>query len=87
MNRGNKLEFKFLRVKGLRHYTARYFYIKSGVNAMMVSCVCVDNIWTPDPYCYNSRESNMMTTNEKVNLYVQIPPNGDKASSRGYESV
>ena len=50
---------------------------------MMVSCLCVDNIWTPDPYCYNSRESNMMTTNEEVNLYVQIPPNGDKASSRG----
>ena len=41
---------------------------------MMVLCLCVDNIWTPDPYCYNSRESNMTTTNEEVNLYVQIFP-------------
>ena len=40
---------------------------------------CVENIWTPDPYCYNSREWNMMTTNEEVNLYVRFSPNGDRA--------
>ena len=78
-----RIQILFIRFKGLTHYTARCFYIERGGNAMMVSCLCVDNIRTPDPYCYNSRESNMMTTNEEVNLYVQIPPNGDKASSRG----
>ena len=82
-----RIQILIIRFKGLRHYTARYFYIENGGNAMMVLCLCVDNIWTPDPYCYNSRESNMTTTNEEVNLYEQIPPNGDKASSRGYESV
>lgn len=43
----------------------------------------VDNIWTPDPYCYNARESNMMTPNEEVNVNVQISPNGNITSSRG----
>ena len=47
----------------------------------------VDNIWTPDPYCYNARESNMMTPNEEVNVNVQISPNGNITSSRGYELV
>ena len=47
----------------------------------------IDNIWTPDPYCYNARESNMMTPNEEVNVNVQISPNGNITSSRGYELV
>ena len=71
----------------LRHHTARCFYKESGDNATMVSCLCVDNIWTPDPYCYNSRESNMMTTNEEVNVNVRISPNGEISLSRGYELV
>ena len=39
---------------------------------------CVENIWIADPYCYNSRESNMTTANEEVNLYVRFSPNGER---------
>ena len=78
-----RIQILIIRFKGLTHYTAGCFYIERGGNVTMVSCLCVDNIWTPDPYCYKTRGSNMRTTNEEVNLYVQIPPNGDKASSRG----
>ena len=44
----------------------------------------VDNIWVPDPYCYNARESNMMMPNEEINSYVQIQPNGDILASKGW---
>jgi len=43
----------------------------------------IDNIWIPDPYCYNARESNMMVPNEEINSFVQIRPNGHIVSSKG----
>ena len=43
----------------------------------------IDNIWTPDPYCYNARESNMMLPNEEINSYLKIQPDGEILSSIG----
>ena len=43
----------------------------------------IDNIWIPDPYCVNARESNMMIPNGEVNSYVEIKPNGDIVSDKG----
>ena len=42
----------------------------------------IDNIWVPDPYCYNARESNMMVPNGEINSYVKIKPNGEIISNR-----
>lgn len=47
----------------------------------------VNKIWSPDPYCYNARESNMMIPNEEINSYVRIHPNGDISSSKGVTLV
>ncbi|XP_068759258.1 gamma-aminobutyric acid receptor subunit alpha-6-like isoform X1 [Montipora capricornis] len=43
----------------------------------------IDSIWAPDPFCYNARESNMMTPNEEIHNFVQIQPDGDIAMSKG----
>lgn len=43
----------------------------------------VDNIWIPDPYCFNARESNMMVPNEEMNSFAHIRPSGDIVSSKG----
>lgn len=44
----------------------------------------IDNIWVPDPFCYNARESNMMMPNEEIHSFVQVRPNGDIAMSKGW---
>ncbi len=44
----------------------------------------IENIWVPDPYCYNARESNMMMPDEEVHSSVSIKPTGDVLYSKGY---
>ena len=43
----------------------------------------IDNVWVPDPFCYNARESNMMMPNEEIHSFVHIQPNGDIVMSKG----
>ncbi|XP_078343704.1 gamma-aminobutyric acid receptor subunit beta-3-like isoform X2 [Oculina patagonica] len=43
----------------------------------------IENIWVPDPYCYNARESNMMMPDEETHSNVKIKPNGEIEYSRG----
>ncbi|XP_073229298.1 glycine receptor subunit alpha-2-like [Porites lutea] len=43
----------------------------------------IDNMWVPDPFCYNARESNLMLPNEEVHSLVHIQPNGDVLMSKG----
>jgi len=43
----------------------------------------IDNIWVPDPYCYNARESNMMMPDEETHSNVKIDSNGKITYSRG----
>ena len=43
----------------------------------------IDNIWVPDPFTYNARESNMMMPNEEIHSFVQIEPDGDILMSKG----
>jgi len=43
----------------------------------------IDNIWVPDPYCYNARESNMMMPDEEIHSFVSIKSNGDVVYSKG----
>ena len=43
----------------------------------------IDNIWVPDPFCYNARQSNMMTPNEEIHSAVHIQPNGSIVMSKG----
>ncbi|KAL9959476.1 hypothetical protein ACROYT_G032802 [Oculina patagonica] len=43
----------------------------------------IENIWVPDPYCYNARESNMMIPDEETHSNVKIDPNGNIRYSRG----
>ena len=44
----------------------------------------VENIWVPDPYCYNARESNMMMPDEETHSSVTIQPSGDVLYSKGW---
>ena len=44
----------------------------------------IDNFWVPDPFCYNARESNMMTPNEEVHSKLHISTNGDIKMSKGW---
>lgn len=43
----------------------------------------IENIWVPDPYCYNARESNLMMPDEETHSSVRFQPNGDVLYSRG----
>lgn len=43
----------------------------------------IDNMWVPDPFCYNARESNLMLPNEEVHSLVHIQPDGDVLMSKG----
>ena len=43
----------------------------------------IGNIWVPDPYCYNARESNMMMPDEETHSNVKIDSNGKITYSRG----
>jgi len=43
----------------------------------------IENIWVPDPYCYNARESNMMMPDEEVHSSVSIKSTGDVLYSKG----
>jgi len=43
----------------------------------------IGNIWVPDPYCYNARESNMMMPDEEIHSSVSIQPTGDVLYSKG----
>lgn len=43
----------------------------------------IDNIWVPDPFCYNARETNMVMPNEEIHNFVHIQPNGDITYSKG----
>lgn len=43
----------------------------------------INNLWLPDPYCYNARESNMMTPDEELHSSVSIQPSGDILYSKG----
>lgn len=43
----------------------------------------IENIWVPDPYCYNARESNMMMPDEETHSNLKIKPNGEIIYSRG----
>ena len=44
----------------------------------------IENIWVPDPYCYNARESNMMMPDEETHSSVTIQPSGDVLYSKGW---
>ena len=44
----------------------------------------IDNVWVPDPFCYNARESNMMIPNEEVHSKLHISTNGDIKMSKGW---
>ena len=43
----------------------------------------IGNVWVPDPYCYNARESNMMMPDEETHTNLKITPSGDIIYSRG----
>lgn len=43
----------------------------------------IGNIWVPDPYCYNARESNMMDPDEGAHSSLKVKPNGEISYSRG----
>lgn len=43
----------------------------------------IDNIWVPDPYCYNARESNMMLLDTQLHSRISIDPSGDVLYSKG----
>lgn len=43
----------------------------------------IDNIWVPDPYCYNARESNMMLLDTQLHSKIAVDPNGDVLYSKG----
>jgi len=43
----------------------------------------IDNIWIPDPYCYNARESNMMLLDTQLHSKIAVDPNGDVLYSKG----
>lgn len=43
----------------------------------------ITNIWVPDPYCYNARESNMMIPDEETHSNLKIKPDGEIYYSRG----
>ena len=43
----------------------------------------ITNIWVPDPYCYNARESNMMSPDEETHSNLKIEPDGEIYYSRG----
>lgn len=43
----------------------------------------INNIWVPDPYCYNARESNMMLPHEETHSSISIQPSGDIFFSKG----
>lgn len=43
----------------------------------------IDNIWVPDPFCYNARETNMVMPNEEIHNFVHIQPSGDIIYSKG----
>ncbi|XP_073228936.1 glycine receptor subunit alphaZ1-like [Porites lutea] len=43
----------------------------------------IDNLWVPDPFCYNARESNLMIPNEEVHSKLHISTNGDIKMSKG----
>ena len=49
----------------------------------------IENVWVPDPYCYNARESNMIMppANEEIHSSVSIQPTGDVLYSKGYTCV
>lgn len=44
----------------------------------------IDNIWVPDPFCYNARETNMVMPNEETHNFVHIQPSGDIIYSKGW---
>ena len=44
----------------------------------------IENIWVPDPYCYNARESNMMMPDEETHSSVTVQPSGDVLYSKGW---
>jgi len=43
----------------------------------------IDNIWIPDPYCYNARESNLKVPDEEKYSSVRIHNNGNIEMSIG----
>lgn len=43
----------------------------------------IDNVWVPDPFCYNARESNMMMPNEEIHTFLHINPSGHIEFSKG----
>lgn len=43
----------------------------------------IRNVWVPDPYCYNARESNMMSPDEETHSNLKIKPDGEIYYSRG----
>lgn len=43
----------------------------------------VENMWLPDPYCYNARESNMMMLDTQLHSKIAVDPNGDILYSKG----
>jgi len=43
----------------------------------------IENIWLPDPYCYNARESNMMMQDTQLHSRISVDPSGDVLYSKG----
>jgi len=43
----------------------------------------IENIWVPDPYCYNARESNMMMLDTQLHSRISVDPSGDVLYSKG----
>lgn len=43
----------------------------------------IQNMWLPDPYCYNARESNMMIQDNQLHSKISVDPSGKIFYSRG----
>ncbi|PFX21850.1 Gamma-aminobutyric acid receptor subunit beta-1 [Stylophora pistillata] len=50
---------------------------------LTISGADIDNIWVPDPYCYNARESNMMMLDTQLHSRISVDPSGDVLYSKG----
>ena len=43
----------------------------------------IENLWTPDAYCYNARVTNIMLPNSETHSKASVSPEGELVYSRG----
>lgn len=44
----------------------------------------IENLWTPDAYCYNARMTNIMLPDSETHSKVSVSPEGVLVYSRGF---